>query len=274
MGELKADSLGYPMNSDGTMIRVRYDVIPDGVDPMIYCYRQNTKHGLRPSAEDTKRVVEAYYESHPGCPARFFAEQLQISQKAAEKYVRCARVVWRKERDRLIRELSKAGHTQQGIAKRLQEKWPDSQVSQALVSQVLSQTSTERQVNKVSRPRGGIKPTSVPKDGQSSEGGNVREVERIAPETSTQSVDHPEKLSTAPSAFSFIMTRRGCGQPDESFEFQINELGSLRPDQYEAINYAVGQLEKICKEIENEPNEAKVQHLSGESAEEHQPSAA
>src|SRR5208283_4649332 len=74
MGQLKTDSLGYPMNAEGTKIRLRYVVIPDGVDAMIYCYQQNTTHGLRPSPSDTKRVVESYYRTHQGCSAQFFAE--------------------------------------------------------------------------------------------------------------------------------------------------------------------------------------------------------
>lgn len=273
-GQLKAASLGYPMNAEGTMIRVRYDVIPDGVDPMIYCYRQNTTHGLRPSAEDTKRVVEAYYRKKPGRPAKFFAEQLQISQKAAEHYVRGARDVWNKERDWLIRELHKAGLTQQKIAETLEKKWPGSKVSQTLVSQMLSQTSTERQGMKGSRVRKENKPTPISKRGQSSHAGNVGEAEHTARETSIPSIDHSEELTEVPPGFSWGMDRRHYGRPGESFEIRINGLRSLRADQYEAINEAIDRVQKICKEIQDELNKVKVQQLLGEAPETREPQTA
>ena len=267
-GQIQVDALGYPVSSDGLRICVRYDEIPEGVDPMIHCYRQNTTHGLRPSPEDTKWVIEAYYKKDPGCPAAFFAEELRIGIKAAESYVRSAREAWKKEREHHIKELRKAGLTQQQIAEGLQKKWPHAPISQALISKVLSETGNKSKGDTRRTTSREGSPSNVSNMARSGRTSRSQQPEHFSvPEPSTPAPEHLGETANAPSAFRWGMSNPCFRGPDESYEIWINGLGTLTAEQYQVLRDALGQVERICGEIEAGLNKVKIEQILGEPAE-------
>ena len=112
--------------------------IPENICPKLFCLSLSSKHGLRPSGKEKEIAAQEQYLAFPGTPNKKIAEMLGVSEETIAKYLESLIAKHEENVRSVILRLDKLGWTQEEIAAKLQELWPEAKgTSQDSISNLL-----------------------------------------------------------------------------------------------------------------------------------------
>lgn len=102
-----------------------YHVVPEGITAKLYALSLSRKNGDRPTDSETEEAAQEQYRLHPGSSLKLIAQYTNTSEATVKKYIKPLIAKFEEDRRSVIMRLDQLGWTQEEIAAKLKEMWPD-----------------------------------------------------------------------------------------------------------------------------------------------------
>lgn len=128
------DSIPDPFET----VPCEFHIIPDGIPAKLYAGSLSRRNGLRWADSDKKATAREVYNSNPGFPISALIKYCDIPRKKASLWINDLVASFQEKKNTIIERLNMLGWTQQEIADKLQEIYPEAKgTSQDEVSRLL-----------------------------------------------------------------------------------------------------------------------------------------